>query len=322
MPALDWSSTAALLPAAFVIALVSFMEVISTCKTIEVKTRVPWDEHQELIGQGLAKIAAAFTQAIPVSGSLSRSALNLAAGARTGLSSLCTALFVLLTLLFLTPMLYYVPLSVLGAIVIVALANLVDFASIARAWRATIDDGIAASVTFVATLIFAPNIQIGILTGILLSLALLLHRLMRPRVAILGLHGDGTLRDARRWSLPELHPRMSAMRFDGSLIFVNVSYFENAILDIEREYPRVKYILVAAGGINTIDASGIEMLKSLVARLKLTGITLTFSGIKQQVFMIMENTGLCDLIGTENIFATDRIALQALLERLSTPDPG
>ncbi|MCX7137008.1 MAG: sodium-independent anion transporter, partial [Proteobacteria bacterium] len=178
------------------------------------------------------------------------------------------------------------------------------------------DDGIAAIITFVATLAFAPNIQIGILTGILLSLALLLYRLMRPRVAILGLHDDGTLRDAQRLQLPELHRELGAIRFDGSLIFVNVSYFEDAIVQLEKSNPQLRYILVAAGGINTIDASGIEMLSSLVGRLKANGITLGFSGAKQQVLIVMGQTGLAHKVGAENIFPTDKLALDALLPRL------
>ena len=323
MPPLDWHATIALLPAGFVIALISFMEAMSSCKIIAIKTRTPWDENQELIGQGLAKIAAAFSHSIPVSGSFSRSALNLSVHARTGLSSVFSAVFVLLTLLFFTPLLHHLPKPVLAAIIVVSLLNLVDYRSIAKAWRARADDGIAAVVTFVATLAFAPNIQIGILTGIMLSLALLLYRLMRPRVVIqLGLHEDGTLRDAQRLQLPELHPELGAMRFDGSLIFVNVSYFEDAVIQLERANLRLKYLLVAAGGINTIDASGIEMLSNLVERLRASGVTLALSGAKQQVLVVMDRTGLTQKIGTQNIFPTDRLALDALLQKLQGSASG
>jgi SulP family sulfate permease len=317
MPPLDWHATITLLPAGFVIALISFMEAMSSCKIIAIKTRTPWDENQELIGQGLAKIAAAFSHSIPVSGSFSRSALNLSVHARTGLSSVFSAAFVLLTLLFFTPLLHHLPKPVLAAIIVISLLNLVDYRSIAKAWRAHADDGIAAVVTFIATLAFAPNIQIGILTGIMLSLALLLYRLMRPRVVTqLGLHEDGTLRDAQRLQLPELHPELGAMRFDGSLIFVNVSYFEDAVIQLERTNLRLKYLLVAAGGINTIDASGIEMLSNLVERLRANGVTLALSGAKQQVLVVMDRTGLTQKLGMQNIFPTDRLALDALLQKL------
>ena len=320
VPPLDWNSTIALLPAGFVIALISFMEAMSSSKVIALKTRTPWDENQELIGQGLAKIAAAFSQSMPVSGSFSRSALNLAAGARTGLSSVFSAAFVLLTLLFFTPLLHHLPKPVLAAIIVVALINLVDYKSIAKSWRARGDDGIAAVVTFVTTLAFAPNIQIGILTGIILSLALLLYRLMRPRVAVVGMHPDGTLRDAEYFQLEALHPKLGAIRFDGSLFFVNVSYFEEAIIKLERSNPDLRYILVVGSGINGIDASGIEMLSNLVDRLKAGGVTLGLSGVKRQVKEVMDRTGLTGTIGADNIFPTDAAALGALLPRLA-PEP-
>lgn len=316
LPPLDWHATVALLPAGFVIALISFMEAMSSCKVIAIKTRAPWDENKELIGQGLAKIAAAFSQSMPVSGSFSRSALNLASDARTPLSSIISAIFVLLTLLFFTSLLHHLPKPVLAAIIMMAVMNLINFQSIKNAWRANRDDGLAAVITFVATLAFAPNIQNGILTGIILSLSLLLFRMMRPRVAILGLHSDTTLRDAVRHNLPPLHPRLGAIRFDGALRFVNVSYFEDALLKLERENPEMECILVQSSGINEIDASGIEMLKNVLERFNSSGIKLAFSGLKKQVSDVMDRTGLSAKIGAENIYATDSWAIESLCQRL------
>ena len=316
LPPLDWHATVALLPASFVIALISFMEAMSSCKVIAIKTRQPWDENKELVGQGLAKVAAAFCQSMPVSGSFSRSALNLASNARTPLSSLISAAFVLLTLLYFTGLLYHLPKPVLAAIIMMAVINLVNWQAIRNAWRASRDDGIAAIVTFLATLAFAPNIQNGILTGIILSLSLLLYRMMRPRVAILGLHSDTTLRDAVRHNLPPLHPKLGAIRFDGALRFVNVSYFEDALLKLELENPNLACILIPSGGINEIDASGIEMLRKLLERFKKSGITLAFSGIKKQVSDVMDRAELTAEIGEDNIFATDRLAIDELCRRL------
>ncbi len=312
VPPMDLHATMELLPAAFVIALISFMEAMSSAKVIAIKTRAPWDENKELIGQGLAKVAAAFSQSMPVSGSFSRSALNLASNARSSLSSVVSALFVLLTLLFFTPLLYHLPKPVLAAIIMMAVIGLINFTTIANAWRANRDDGIGALVTFFATLAFAPNIQNGILTGIILSLALLLYRMMRPRVAVLGMDGD-----AVRPGLQPLHPRLGAIRFDGALRFVNVSYFEDALLQLERENPAISLILIKASGINGLDASGVEMLSSLVARFRSNGITLAFSGIKRQVHEVMARTGLIEKIGTANLFATDREAWEVLGKRLA-----
>ncbi len=315
MPLLDWHATMLLLPAAFVIALISFMEAMSSAKVIAIKTRQPWDENKELIGQGLAKVAAAFSHSMPVSGSFSRSALNLSSNAQTALSSVVSAISVVLTLLFFTSLLYHLPKPVLAAVIIMAVIGLINFRAIVNAWRASRDDGISAIVTFVATLAFAPNIQNGIITGIILSLALLLYRMMQPRVAGLGVHSDGTLRDAHRHNLLPLHPQLAAIRFDGALRFVNVSSFEDALLTLERKNPSVRYILVKCNGINYLDASGVEMLSSLVSRFKSNGITLGFSGLKKQVQDVMEKTNLSQSIGLDNIFATDQDAFDKLHAR-------
>ncbi|MCE5182778.1 MAG: SulP family inorganic anion transporter [Betaproteobacteria bacterium] len=315
VPSLDWHAIMSLMPAAFVIALISFMEAMSSSKVIAIKTRQPWDENKELIGQGLAKIAAAFCHSMPVSGSFSRSALNLSSNAQTALSSVISAIFVLLTLLFFTSLLYHLPKPVLAAIIMMAVISLINFKTISNAWHASKDDGIAAIVTFLSTLAFAPNIQNGILTGIILSLALLLYRMMQPRIANLGVYADGTLRDAHRHNLPPLHPKLGAIRFDGALRFVNTSCFEDALLNLERENPAVRYILVKCNGMNYLDASGVEMLFNLIRRFKSNGITLGFSGPKKQVMEVMDSTGLSQAIGLENIFSSDHDAFEQLYLR-------
>jgi SulP family sulfate permease len=315
-PSFSWNAIVALLPAAFVIALISFMEAMSSCKIIAIRTRTRWDENQELIGQGLAKIAAAFCHSMPVSGSFSRSALNLASGARTGVSSLIAAAFVLLTLLFFTPLLYHLPKPVLAAMIVLAVANLIDLPAMRHAWLASRDDGMAATITFVATLVFAPNIQNGLLTGIIFSLGAYIYRRMSPRVVVVAPHPDGTFRDADRFKLPPLHREIAALRFDASLFFANVSFFEDAILKLERNNPDLKFIMIVANGINHLDASGVEMLRALVKRLRECGITLVVSGAKKQVLEVMERTGLLNEIGEANVFGTDKLALDALLVRV------
>lgn len=312
IPPVDWKASIHMLPTAFVIALISFMEAMSSAKIIAIKTRTPWDENQELIGQGLAKVAAAFSHAMPVSGSFSRSALNLATGAKTGMSSVFSAIAVLLTLLFFTPLLHHLPKPVLAAIIMMAVIGLINFKTIKESWVASKPDGIAAMVTFAATLAFAPNIQNGILTGIILSLSLFLFRTMKPRIVLLGLEKDGTLRNAERFSLPKLHPQVTAIRFDGQLYFANVSYFEESILYLVSHDPDLKYILVVANGINGLDASGVEMLRNLMDRLNQNQITLVFCSIKAPVMDVMRRTGLLDKIGSRNIFDSEKSALEEI----------
>jgi len=317
IPPVDWKASIHMLPTAFVIALISFMEAMSSAKIIAIKTRTQWDENRELIGQGLAKVAAAFSHAMPVSGSFSRSALNLAAGARTGMSSIFSAAAVLVTLLFFTPLLYHLPKPVLAAIIMMAVASLVNFSTIKESWVASKQDGIAAIVTFVATLAFAPNIQNGILTGILLSLTLFLIRTMKPHIVMLGLDKDGFLRDAKRFNLPKFHPKVTAIRFDGQLYFANVSYFEESVLYLVSHDPDLKYILVVANGINGLDASGVDMLQNLVDRLKQNDITLIFCSIKGTVSDVMQKTRLLDKIGPGNIFHSEKAALEDINGRIA-----
>lgn len=316
LPALDFEMLQNLIPAAFVIALISFMEAMSSARVIAAKTRTDWNENQELIGQGLAKIAASLCQSMPVSGSFSRSAILHQSGGKSGWASVFSALLVLLTLLYLTGLLHHLPLPVLAAIIMVAVLNLANPGAIRRAWRASRDDGAAAIGTFAATLLFAPNIQNGILTGILLSLALFLYRGMRPRAIAVGLHADGTLRNAARFALPPLHPLIGILRFDVALNFVNAATFEDAVLKLERERAGIRFLLVAAGGINELDASGAETLFSLAERLRADGVTLVISAPKKQVADVMERIGLDTAIGRDNIYSTDRFAIDGLLARV------
>ncbi len=315
LPALSRDSILALLSSAFVIALVGFTEAVAMSKAIAARTKERINPNQELIGQGLANISGSLTQSYPVCGSFSGSALNLDAGARTGLASVFNGLFVMITLLFLTPLLYYLPQAVLAAIIIMAVTGLFNFSAIKHAWLAHRHDGAAAIVTFVATLTLAPHLDRGILIGAGLALVLYLLRTMKPRVAILGRHADGTLRDARVHNLPTSE-HIVAVRFDGSLYFANVPYFEEAILEAVADKPKAKYVLIVSDSINQLDASGEEVIRHLVERLHTSGITMAFSGIKKQVLDIMQTTGLYGEIGAENFFRTEDQALGAIYERI------
>ncbi len=320
VPQVNWVASMHMLPTAFVIAIISFMEAMSSSKIIAIRTRTRWDENQELIGQGLAKVVAAFSHSMPVSGSFSRSALNLASGAKTGMASVFSALLVLITLLFFTPLLHHLPKPVLAAVIMMAVFSLIDFKSLKDIWRAKKIDGISGLVTFIATLAFAPNIQNGILTGIILSLMLFLLRTMKPRIVILGEDENGVLRSARRHNLPRLSSKVTVIRYDGQLYFANVDYFEQSILYIVSQDPDLKAILVAGEAINGLDASGVEMLKNLLERLEQSGITLAFCNLKAPVLNVIERTDLKKKISPDNIFHTVREGLKVLDERYSKED--
>ena len=315
VPSFDLAKVLELLSAALVIAMVGFMESVSVSKAIAAKTKQRIDPNQELIGQGLGNVASGLSGAFPVAGGFSRSAVNMNAGAQTGLASVVTALVILVALLFLTPLLYHLPQSVLAAIIMMAVVGLINFGAMKHAWQAHKHDGIAAWVTFVATLLVAPKLDEGIVVGAAVAVMLFLYRRMKPRVATLSRHEDGTLRDAKVFNLPTSET-IVAVRYDGSLYFANVPYFEDAILGAVAANPKAKYILVVGDGINELDASGEEVIHHLVHRLHENGITLVFSGLKKQVLEVMHRTDLYDYIGEANFFRTEDMALQAIYERL------
>ncbi len=310
----------ALLASAFVISMVGFMEANAMAKAMAAKTKQRLDSNQELIGQGLANIVGAFTKSFPVSGSFSRSAVNLNAGALTSMSSVFTFLIVFITLLFLTPLLYHLPQAVLAAVIMMAVVGLVNFKAIKHAWQTHIHDGIAAVITFVATLAFAPHMDKGIMIGAGLAIILYLYRTMKPRVAILGRHQDGTLRDVKIHNLP-VSDYIIAIRYDGSLYFANVPYFEDTILEAIANNPRATHMLIVANGINQLDASGDEVIHHIVERLRANGIRVVFSGLKKQVLDIMRNSGLLAFIKEENIFPDEDKALTAIYLQVLAVDP-
>jgi sulfate permease, SulP family len=314
VPKISWELIGSLLSTAIVISLVGFMEAISIAKAIAAKTRQRIDPNQELVGQGLANIVSSLTHGFPVSGSFSRSAVNMNAGAKTGMSSVITAAFVLLTLLFLTPLLFHLPQAALAAVIIMAVIGLINFTAIKHAWQANKHDGIASVVTFVATLVYAPHLDKGIMIGAGLAIVLFLYRTMSPRVAILGRYHDGTLRDAKINNLPASDV-VTAVRFDGRLYFANVSYFEDAILEAVADNPNAHYLLVVGDAINEVDASGEEVIHHLVQRLNQNGVVMLFAGLKKQVLDVMQATGLRDEIGEQRFFSTAEQALERIYAR-------
>ncbi|WP_018861855.1 MULTISPECIES: SulP family inorganic anion transporter [unclassified Thioalkalivibrio] len=317
-PEISFGTITTLLTTAFVIALVGFTEAIAIAKAMAARTGQRLDPSKELMAQGMANIAGGFTQGYPVSGSFSRSAVNLNSGARTGLASVFTAVIIGIALLFLTPLIYHLPQSVLAAIIMMAVVGLINFKAIKHAWVANKHDGTAAVVTFVATLAMAPNLDYGILIGAGLAIVLYLYRTMQPRVSELARFEDGTLREAQRYGL-ETNEKVGLMRFDGSLYFANVPYFEDAVLDLLARHPQAKYLIVVGKGINEIDASGEEVIHQLVHRLKARGITLVFAGVKAQVLEVMQRTGLEDIIGKDNIFKSTDHAVKEISERVGEP---
>ncbi len=316
IPSLSLDAIMSLLTAALVIALVAFMESISMAKAMAAQSKQRLDPNQELLGQGIANIGGAFFQAYPACGSFTGSAINLQAGAKTGFAMVFNGLFVVVTLLFLTPYLYHLPKAVLAVIILLAVTGLITPKALKHTWQASKADGIVALTTFVVTLVAAPHLDKGIMVGAALAIVLHLHRTMKPRVAQLGRYRDGTLRDVKVNPDIPTSPHIIAMRFDGSLYFANVSFFEDNVLEAVANKPDAKYLLVVGDAINHLDASGEEVVHHLAERLHGVGVQIVFSGLKKQVLDVMRATGLFNLIGQDNIFATEDQAIAAIYQRL------
>lgn len=313
-PAIPLVSHQELWPAALVLALVSFTEAMGSCRTLSRKTKQRWDENQELIGQGLAKIASGFNGAFPVSGSFSRSALNLYAGAVSAWSTLFATACVFFSLLFLTDVLYYMPRAVLAAIVMVPVFGLINLGAFRRLLVISRTEGMIAAATFIITLSSMPRLHWGVLAGIGLTMTSFLYRRTRPRVVEVSQHEDGTLRDRSRFNLPPLAPDLLAVRIDAALNFLTASALERFITERCQVDRKIKRVLLCANGINDIDATGVDVLEILRASLRGEGIELYVSAIKKQVWDVLNEAGTIDAIGPRCIFATDRQAAQALGE--------
>ena len=303
LPKLDLSIALHLLPYAIIISLVGFMEAISIAKAMAAKTGQRLDSNQELIGQGMANLLGSFTYSYPTSGSFSRSAVNLQAGAFTGLSSVFTSLAVVIVLLFFTPLLYHLPQSVLAAIIMMAVVGLINVSGFVHAWKAKWYDGVISVVAFIATLAFAPHLHEGIMVGVVLSLMVFLYKSMRPKIASLSRHEDQAFRCAATHGLKECD-YIAMVRFEGPLFFANSSYLEDKITEIMQTKKHLKHIIIVSNGINDIDASGEETLSLLVDRVRSAGVDVSLSGVNETVLAVFKRTYLTEKIGEDHIYPT------------------
>ena len=311
MPKFDMSAFSHLISSAIIISLLGFMEAISIAKAMAAKTGQRLDPNQELIGQGLANIIGAMTLAYPVSGSFSRSAVNLQSGAVSGLSSLFTSITVGLVLLFFTPLLYHLPQSVLAAVIMMAVIGLINASGFIHAYKAKKYDGIISVISFLATLAFAPHLDKGIIIGVGLSLAVFLYKSMRPTVTSLSRYEDESLRNSVVHGLRECQ-YIDMIRFDGPLFFANASYLEDQISARMENKKDLKHIVIVANGMNDIDASGEEVLSLVVANVRSAGLDISLSGVNETVMAVLERTHLIEKIGRDHVYTTMEKAICAV----------
>ena len=283
-PEMDISQMRELLPIALTLVMVGYLETISIGKSLEAKQ----DEYklrpnQELIALGLSNIIGSWFKAYPSTSSFSRSAINQESGATTGMASLVSVVMVLLTLLFLTPLFYHLPKTVLAAIIIVAVFGLVNAKEAIFLWKANNLDFWLLVVTFFSTLLF--GIEYGIMIGVGLSLIILIFRTSRPYVAELGKVPDSDFyRNRERFNEVILDDEVLVFRFDAQLFYANSSYFiETLELMVEEKGPRLKLIVLDAESINRVDSTGVEMLKERIKFYHKKNILFYFAGVKGPV---------------------------------------
>jgi SulP family sulfate permease len=320
-----WHTLGALVVPAMVIALVSSLEMAASAKIESQRDGKRWDAGQDLIGQGMGKLAAAFSGSFPTSTSFSRSAITLYAGARTGWATVLATGVVLLVLLFLTPALYHVPRAVLAAVVVTAVAGLFRPHTLMRLWKIDRVEALTGLVTFAVTAITAPRIYWGVLAGVMMGLAHFLYLRLHPRIIEVGLHPDGSLRDRHLWQLPPLAPQLYAMRMDAELDFASASALERAVVEHLAAHPQVRHLCLFAHPINRVDATGVEVFGQLRRLLDERGIRLHISGLKLPVERVLRKSGVLYDAPLLNVYRTDAEALLAFAQLSADaplPDPA
>ncbi|WP_457651614.1 SulP family inorganic anion transporter [Rhodocaloribacter sp.] len=310
LPAVGMAEIDALIPTALAIGLVGFMESIAVAKAFASKHRYEVDANQELIGLGLANLIGGLFQAYPTTGGFSRTAVNDQAGARTPLASILSAGVIALTLLFLTPLFFFMPKAVLAAIVMVAVVGLIDLKEAQFLWRVKRQDFYLLLLTFLATL--SLGIEQGILVGVAASLVLVIQQSSRPHTAVMGrLPGTKTYRNIERNPEAVTRSDLIILRVDAALYFANVSYFKDKLREIEEKAPALRAVVIDAYPMNRIDSSAAHALLEIIEDAQRRGIRFYFAGVKGPVMDVLERAGIADRIGRDHFFMEVHDAVEA-----------
>ncbi len=314
LPAFDPELWGALATSALLISLVGFVESVSVAQTLAAKRRQRIAPDQELIGLGAANLGAAFTGGFPVTGGFSRSVVNFDAGAATPAAGVLTAGFIALATLTLTPLLYFLPNATLAATIIVAVLGLVDLGALRRTWVYSRADFAAMAATILLTL--GVGVEAGIVAGVGLSIFLHLYRTSKPHFAIVGqVPGTEHFRNVKRHAVVTA-PHILSLRVDESLYFPNARFLEDHVLDAVAADPEIRHVVLMCSAVNMIDASALESLEAINARLRDAGVTLHLSEVKGPVMDRLARAHfLHDLTG--GVYLTQFDALKALAPALA-----
>lgn len=309
LPSFDPALWKQLAASALLISIVGFVESVSVAQTLAAKRRQRIVPDQELIGLGAANIAASLTGGYPVTGGFARSVVNFDAGAVTPAAGIFTAAGILVAALLLTPFLYYLPQATLAATIIVAVLSLVDLAALKRTWNYSRADFAAMAATIVLTL--GLGVEIGIVSGVLVSIALHLWRTSRPHWAIVGLvPGTAHFRNIDRHHVTTCESVLT-VRIDESLYFANARFLEELVSELVADRPKVKHVVMMCPAVNHIDASALESLEAINRNLKDGGVTLHLSEVKGPVMDRLKRSHFLEEL-TGKVFLSQFDAYQAL----------
>ena len=316
-PDFSLNSLKGLAPEAFAIALLGLIEASSIGRSIATKSNQRIDANQEFVGQGASNIVGSFLSSYASSGSFTRSGVNFEAGARTPLSAILAALFLMVIVFLVAPLIAYLPLAAMAGIILLVAYNLIDFKNIRKTFKYSKSESVIFTATFLATLLF--ELEFAIYLGVLLSLMLFIAKTSTPDVHTLAFatppgEGDRRLQSIRKAPLVQC-PQLKIIRIDMSIYFGSINHIQkqlSRIIDNQRIY----HILIVASGVNFIDLAGIEALLNENKRLKAQNGSLYFVAVKSSAFEFMEKVNFVNEIGRDNFFDTKSEAIKVLFDRL------
>jgi SulP family sulfate permease len=299
LPIVGLEKMGALLPIAFTISFIGFMESIAVAKAIQAKHKdYEVSANQELIGLGLANIIGAFFKAFPVTGGFSRTAVNDQAGAKTGMASIISAALIILTLLFLTDYFYYLPKAILAAIIMVAVSGLIDIKEAKHLWKTDRKDFWLFMITAIGTL--SLGIEEGILIGVALSIGMLVYQVSYPHVAELGrVPGTDQFRNVDRFTDLDRFDDKLVVRVDAQLFFANADFVKSYVKRALAERKGLTHVILDARAIDSMDSTAVQMMKDLNAELKAEGKDLHLAEVKGPVRDILTKNHLVEEMGEE-----------------------
>ncbi|MGB5885621.1 MAG: sulfate permease [Acinetobacter venetianus] len=308
-PTWDFALVQKLLPSAFMIAMISFVESLAIAQATALQKRDDLNSNQELIALGLANIAAGINSGFAVSGSLSRTVVNADAGAKTPMAGVLSSLFMIAVSLYFTGLFQNLPLTVLAATIFVSIWKLVIFTPFYETWKYSRADGLAMIATFLG--VTCIDISTGLIIGIVLTFILLLWRISRPHIAVIGLiEGTQHFRNVSRYDVVTI-PTIASFRVDENLSFLNAHVLKGYIITELSHNKDVKHVVINCSSISNIDLSALEMLEELNRELLILDIKLHLSEIKSPVMDRLVDSKLIKEL-TGQIFLSHYQAIQYL----------